>query len=203
LNVRLVFPTLLLTVPVSAMLKTDEKRALLQIARNAIRTTFHDSEPDRPPDECPGLDQAAGVFVSLRLNGKLRGCVGLIETDRPLRDAVGEVARKAAFEDPRFPPLTVSELENTEFEVSILSQIQPLKSLDDIQVGLHGVIVESEMHKGLLLPHIAVECGWSREELISALLRKAGLPSTAATEPGTRFFLFHTERVVERGRELA
>ncbi len=185
------------------MLKTDEKRALLQIARDAIRSRLENCTPTPSPEPSGGLGQRSGLFVTIRLQGKLRGCVGLIEADRPLVEVVGEVARKAAFEDPRFPPMTPTELESAEFEVSILSQIQPLKSIDEIEVGLHGVIVESGMHRGLLLPQVALEYGWNRQEFINALLHKAGLPLAAANEPGTKFFLFSAEHVTEGEGELA
>jgi AmmeMemoRadiSam system protein A len=184
------------------MLKTQEKRALLQIARSAIRSVLENREPDYPPEPGAGVEQKAGVFVTLRLQGKLRGCVGLIESDRPLKVTVGEVARKAAFEDPRFQPLTVTELESAEFEVSILSQLQPLKLFDELEVGLHGIIVESGAHRGLLLPQVALEFGWNREEFVNAVLQKAGLPSTAVSDPSTRFYSFLTERITENEGEL-
>ena len=185
------------------MLKSDEKRALLQIARAAIRSTLGKGEPETPEETGTGLDEKAGVFVTLRLQGKLRGCVGLIETDRPLKVTVGEIARKAAFEDPRFSPLTVSELEDAEFEISILSQVQPLLSLDDLDVGLHGIIVESGLLRGLLLPQVPLEFGWTRQQFVSAVLQKAGLPQSAATDPGTRFYSFVTERATENEGEFA
>ena len=200
---EVIFLRYLLTSAGSSMLKKEEKRALLQIARDAVRTHLQNSKPgpEREPSAGPG--DRAGVFVTVRLHGKLRGCVGLIETERPLTEEVGEIAKKAAFEDPRFPPMTSAEVESAEFEVSILSRIQPLKTIDDIEVGLHGLIVESGIHRGLLLPQVAREYGWDRQELVNALLQKAGLPPSAAEELGTRFYAFVTERVTEGEGELA
>ena len=179
------------------MLKAEEKRELLKIARDAVESlsdlAIHGNS-DRTVEE----SSRPGLFVTIRLNGKLRGCVGQIQTSRPLAETVGDLAKKAAFEDPRFPPMTPSEIRNASFEVSILTELQPLNSIEDIEVGVHGVAVESGHHKGLLLPQVACEFGWDRQQLISALLQKANLQQSAIADPSTRFSVFHTEHLKEK-----
>jgi AmmeMemoRadiSam system protein A len=180
------------------MLKAEEKRELLKIARDAVESL---SDPAIHGNADAAVEESSrpGLFVTIRLDGKLRGCVGLIQTSRTLTETVRELAKKAAFEDPRFPPMTPLEIKSASFEVSILTELQPLNSIEEIEVGVHGVVVESGHHKGLLLPQVACEFGWDRQQLISALLQKANLNQSAITDPSTRFSVFHTEHLKEEG----
>lgn len=123
-------------------------------------------------DELPG--EPRGVFASLRIRGELRGCMGLPVPKKPLPSAVREAALNASFEDPRFPRLGRREFENSTFEVTVLT---PLVEIDpeDVEVGLHGLILEVDGGAGLLLPQVPLEAGWDREQYLDALSLKAGL----------------------------
>jgi AmmeMemoRadiSam system protein A len=98
-----------------------------------------------------------------------------VEPKLPLYRAAEEVARKAAFEDPRFPPLVTDEASEVEIEISVLSPLEEVRDIDRIEVGKHGLVIEAGMRRGLLLPHVATEYNWSREEFLNHTALKAGL----------------------------
>ena len=136
----------------------------------------------------------AGAFVTLRRRGRLRGCMGTLDPSQPLPDAVRRAAQTAAFEDPRFPPVTLSELPELSVEVSILTEPQPMRSLDDLELGKHGIIVQRGHQRGLFLPQVAVEHRMDKETFLSrCCAEKAGLPPDAWRNPETEVFLFGAE----------
>lgn len=116
------------------------------------------------------------MFVTLTIDGELRGCIGSIEPVAPLWRAVSSSALNAAFHDPRFPALEGHELAQVSIEISVMSPVVPVGSLDEIVVGRDGLIVRSGRHAGLLLPQVATEYGWDRDTFLSQTCRKAGLP---------------------------
>ncbi|HVR41983.1 MAG TPA: AmmeMemoRadiSam system protein A [Thermoanaerobaculia bacterium] len=153
-----------------------ERLALLAIARRSIEAELAGvpfSAGGIPPT--PRLERHAAAFVSLRLAGALRGCVGSLDPDEPLWTAVAGSARAAAFRDPRFDPLTPSELSAVELEISVLGPFEPVGSHADITVGRHGVTIRHGDRTGLLLPQVPVELGWTLEQLLGHLCLKAGL----------------------------
>jgi len=179
------------------MLTPEEKDALISIARAAIEAGLAGKKP--AVRELPGaLSMSSGVFVTIRIRGELAGCVGFIDSDRSLGELAAEAAVKAAFEDPRFPPLTCTEYPDVTIDVSVLSKQRPLESLSDLEIGIHGLIVQRGAHRGLLLPHVAIEHGWDREHLLEAGFRKAGLAPSAADDPSVTLFVF-TAEVVRSG----
>ena len=117
----------------------------------------------------------AGAFVSLHKKGDLRGCVGRIVSDLPIDETVRQMALAAAFQDSRFLPLNTDELQDTDIEITILS---PLKStsIEEIEVGRDGLLMEYMGYHGVLLPQVPVEYGWDRDEFLNHLCIKAGLP---------------------------
>ena len=137
------------------------------------------------------------MFVTLRQGKELRGCIGYVEPRLPLANAVAEVAQKAAFEDPRFAPLDSDELTTIDIEISVLSPLEKVENVEEIEVGKHGLVIEAGMLKGLLLPHVAVEYGWSREQFLNHAALKAGLPAEAWHNRRTRLFAFTTETFSE------
>jgi AmmeMemoRadiSam system protein A len=185
------------------MLTAEERRAALAIARTAIGRAMHTRYPDtvregfRPGDNAGTLTGAladpAGAFVTLRLNNDLRGCIGYIESSDPLGNVIDEVAEKAAFEDPRFPPLTPPEFENIHIEISVLSPMRRVKSIEEITVGTHGLLLEVGWRRGLLLPQVATEYGWDREEFLDNTARKAGLARSAWRDENARIFVFSAD----------
>jgi AmmeMemoRadiSam system protein A len=154
-----------------------ERAALLNHARRTIDAVLAKSiNEDASPN--PHLLEPRGAFTTLHLNGALRGCIGFIEPLYPLWETVHETARAAAFNDPRFPALTIEELPEIQLELSVMSPLRPIAA-EDVVVGLHGLIVSHLGRRGLLLPQVAPEWGWDREMFLSQTCVKAGLQSNA------------------------
>jgi AmmeMemoRadiSam system protein A len=161
------------------VLSEPDQRALLALARAAVRHGLDVGRRPPPPDiVSPPLREKRGVFVTLQQEGALRGCIGFPFPVLPLGRACPEAAYSAAFEDPRFPPVTAGEWEALSFEVSALTPPAPLRP-DQVRVGIHGLIVKRGPKSGLLLPQVAVEYRWEPEEFIRQTCRKAGLPPDA------------------------
>jgi AmmeMemoRadiSam system protein A len=120
-----------------------------------------------------------GAFVTLKVGGRLRGCIGIVEATEPLGAAVRHCAMAAATEDPRFAPVGTDELEALEIEVSVLAEPRPVRDVVDIVVGRDGLIVSSGQRRGLLLPQVAVEHAWSSEQFLEQTCRKAGIEPDA------------------------
>ena len=161
-------------------LRNEERGpVLLAIARASIASAFGQS--DRADRSAPWLRAKGACFVTLTLDRKLRGCVGSIEARRPLLDEVTAVARAAAFDDPRFPPLSVNELESTRIEVSQLSTLEPLpvrsegEVLGQMRPHVDGFVLEWGQHRGTFLPQVWADLPDTRD-FLSQLKLKAGLP---------------------------
>jgi AmmeMemoRadiSam system protein A len=135
--------------------------------------------------------------VTLRSHGALRGCIGYIESILPLANVVEEVAVKAALEDPRFPPLTSAEVKDMIIEVSVLSPLVRVKNIEEINVGVHGLLLELGPRRGLLLPQVATEYHWDRLAFLNATARKAGLPEDGWRHPEAKLYRFTAEIVEE------
>ncbi len=157
----------------------EEKKELLSIAKNSIIEYVKNGKAPEvePPDRKLRTDGA--VFVTIKENGSLRGCIGHIQAIMPLYRSVIKNAVAACSGDPRFPPMNQEELKNMEVEVSILSPLTPLKNIKDIQIGKHGLVIRKGMHSGIFLPQVATEFGWDRETFLEHLCAKAGLPKDA------------------------
>jgi AmmeMemoRadiSam system protein A len=128
--------------------------------------------------------------VTLKKNGRLRGCIGHIVGRQSLADTVCEMAQAAAFEDPRFPPLSPSELDELEIEISAMTPLKEIDTVEEIQVGTHGLYIVNGGRSGLLLPQVAAEYGWDCRTFLEQTCRKAGLPQDAWKASGTRIFTF-------------
>jgi AmmeMemoRadiSam system protein A len=171
-------------------LSTDDKKELLRIARESIDAALK-SKPTPPfPATSKTLNQLCGAFVTLHLIGELRGCIGYIEPRFPLRETVEEVAQKAALEDPRFPPLSAQELDKVEIEISVLSPLKKVSDVNEIVVGTHGLVIDAGYTRGLLLPQVATEWGWEREQFLSQTCRKAGLQADAWKQKKVTIYSF-------------
>jgi AmmeMemoRadiSam system protein A len=179
------------------MLTEHERDTLLSIAREAIAASL-DRRPIPQGGPLTGrLGEPGGAFVTIRLHGELRGCIGYIESELPLCAVIAQVAAKAATDDPRFPPLTRWEFEQSVLEVSLLSPLQALHDTDKVSVGEHGLLIELGLHRGLLLPQVAVENHWDREEFLKNTARKAGLPASAWRDPRAKLYVFTAEVIHE------
>lgn len=152
---------------------------LLALARTTLATWLEESAIPPYETQDPVLSRRSGVFVTLKGRNSiapLRGCIGHIRADLPLYQAVQEMAVAAATHDPRFPPLTVDELDQVTIEISILSPLRRVTDLSQIEVGIHGLMIFKEGRQGLLLPQVPVEEGWNRPDFLEGLCQKAGLP---------------------------
>jgi len=172
-----------------------ERQFLLDVARKAIAARLEQREY-RPEPLTPLLAEPRGVFVTLMLQGQLRGCVGQIIATEPLVEAVAHSAVSAAFGDPRFLPLSAAELPQVHIEISVLSPLTPIRPAD-VRTGVHGLVVSSGARRGLLLPQVATEFGWGAEMFLEQTCRKAGLPSDAWRQPGTEIYGFTAEKFGE------
>jgi len=161
--------------PVTFQLTEDDQQLLLQIARNAVGSYLAGQSPRLPEIVNAPVAQVHGVFVSIHQNGDLRGCIGNIHAISPLYRTVAECAIAAAVGDPRFMPLMAAELSLIDFEISVLSPLQRVGDVQEIEVGKHGLVISKRNARGLLLPQVATTYGWDRERLLQETCRKAGL----------------------------
>jgi AmmeMemoRadiSam system protein A len=170
----------------------ERRSELLGLAREAIRRRLQ-GEPPLAVPERPHPDEAShGVFVTLKKEGELRGCIGTLAAEEGIARTVAEFACNAAFRDPRFPPLAPEEWPGLQIEISLMTPPRKIEP-EDVVVGRHGLILETGRRRGLLLPQVATEWGFSREQFLDALAQKAGLPPGAWSEPGARLYAFEAE----------
>jgi uncharacterized protein (TIGR00296 family) len=179
----------------------EEGKLLVELARKAVEEYLETRKRISVPKDIPEkLLQPCGVFVTINtvLDGEkqLRGCIGYPYPTEPLAQAVIESAISSATQDPRFYPLSLSELDNVVFEVSVLTPPQLIEAKKSseypskVKVGRDGLIVERGMFKGLLLPQVPVECKWDCEEFLCQCCIKAGLPPDNWLLDGTRIYKF-------------
>jgi AmmeMemoRadiSam system protein A len=161
----------------------EERSQLLRLAHDAIVSALQQREM-QSFELSPNLSELRGAFTTLYLHGKLRGCVGYPSAVAPLYRTVLETARAAAFDDPRFAPLTRAEAQEIKVSLSVLSPLLPI-SAEQVEVGRHGLVVSLHGDRGLLLPQVPVEHGWDRITFLEQTCRKAGLPANAWREVAT------------------
>ncbi len=185
------------------MLNSNQRKTLLQIARDSIAAVLDGRRPDLNQYSIDDdLRRPSGAFVTLNdREGELRGCIGSIEPVAPLYHAVSSSAISAAFRDPRFYPVKKDELASLHLEISVMGPITQVKSVDEIEVGRDGLIVSRGHQAGLLLPQVATEWGWDRETFLSQTCVKAGLPPTAWRSPDTKIEHFSAEVFGEQTTE--
>ena len=152
-----------------------EKKELLSMARKAIAEHVTSGKTPDVETSNPKFKSDGAVFVTIKKNGSLRGCIGNVQAVMPLYQSVIKNAIAASSSDPRFPPMTKEELKDIDVEVSILSPLNQLRDVTDIQVGKHGLVIRKGMQSGLLLPQVAAELGWDRETFLEQICAKAGL----------------------------
>jgi AmmeMemoRadiSam system protein A len=174
------------------MFTDAQQRALVAIARAAVAEAVTGRPGDAPAPR--GVDpwpDASGAFVTLKRDGRLRGCIGTLECRRPLGDEVAHAAVSAAREDPRFDPVRPAELDGLAIEVSVLGPLEEIDPRDPlaIDVGRHGLVVEDGARRGLLLPQVATEWGWDRDQFLSQTCAKAGL-APDCWERGAKVYRF-------------
>ena len=160
------------------VLSDEEKKILKEIAFTSIKDSLAGKPVAQPilNAQYPVLNSKCGAFVSLHKQGRLRGCIGHFGEDVPLHEIVAEMARAAAFEDPRFMPVTMDELEDIDIEISVLTPMRRIQSLDEFELHRHGIYIRRGYHSGTFLPQVADEVNWTKEEFVSHCAQdKAGI----------------------------
>jgi AmmeMemoRadiSam system protein B/AmmeMemoRadiSam system protein A len=174
-------------------LKEDEKKQLHHIVQETIKSRLDgESLPDFKVDT-KTLKEPRGAFVSLHKKGMLRGCIGHIKADRPLDETIKTMSVAAAFEDPRFPPLTREEFNQVDIEISVLTPFKKISDIDEIEVGKHGLYMTKGFSSGILLPQVATEYGWDRITFLEHTCTKAGLSKKAWKEKDTEIYIFSAD----------
>jgi AmmeMemoRadiSam system protein B/AmmeMemoRadiSam system protein A len=180
-------------VGVDLGLTEEEKQTLHEIAHTVIWNKASDKEVPEFHVTSERLNELRGAFVTINKKGSLRGCIGHIKGVKPLYKSVEEMAAAAAFQDPRFPPVTKKELKDLEIEISVLTPFEQITDTSEIEVGKHGIYMERGFYSGLLLPQVATEYGWDRETFLEHTCRKAGLPPDAWKDKDTRIYIFSAD----------
>lgn len=174
-------------------LNLKEQKRLLAVARNTISKLVWGKRPDSHEADLEGLNFKRGAFVTLHRRGQLRGCIGNFFSETPLVRTVEEMAMAAATQDPRFPPVGRTEIEDIDLEISVLSPLQPISDLDEIQVGRHGIYIVSPRGRGVLLPQVATEQGWDRDTFLDHTCLKAGLQPGCWHDSDVQIFIFSAQ----------
>lgn len=176
------------------MLTPLQRAMLLALARQSVHQRVCGGCCGPASEEPYELPAASGVFVTLKAQGELRGCLGTLECSAGLRAEVVRCAAEAASQDPRFPPVSGEELPGVLIEISVLGPLERIDParVDAFSIGRHGLVVEQGRHRGLLLPQVAVEWAWTVEQFLRQTCVKAGLPPDA-WQRGAAVYRFDAE----------
>ncbi len=174
-------------------LLAEEKQILLTVAHEAVNAAVRNQPLPKLQYTSPVFKEKRGAFVTLRNNDKLRGCIGFVLALRPLLETVVEMAQAAALSDPRFTPIAPEELPDLNIEISVLSPLQTIQDISEIQVGVHGIYVKKGVFNGILLPQVAVEYGWDRTTFLQQTCFKAGLPLNAWQDDDAEIKIFSAQ----------
>lgn len=185
------------------MFNKEDGKKLIKIARDSIAAYFNKKELSFSDEDKERFKEKLGVFVTLKIDDELRGCIGFVEGVNPLYEAIADAANAAAFSDPRFMPLTTEEFEKVKVEVSVLTKPElidvkkPEEYMEKIKVGEDGLIVKSSYGSGLLLPQVAVEWKWDVKEFLENSCQKAGLSKDAWKDLENKIYKFQAEIFTE------
>ena len=174
-------------------LSQKDRLTLGKIVRDAVRSVVCGRETKAPEYRSPALKNRRGAFVTLHCRDRLRGCIGDILGRESLGVTVHHMAIAAATRDPRFPPISVEELDRLDIEISVLSPMQQIASPSEVEVGRHGLWIRRGVYQGVLLPQVPVEQGWNRTQFLDHACLKAQLPPTAWQQPETEIWIFSAE----------
>ena len=168
----------------------EDGKLLLKLARESVQEEFSKVKPSFPKEK--QFKQARGVFVTLKKQGELRGCIGFPMPSQPISEAIYQAAKSAAFQDPRFPPVEESELGEIKIEISILTLPQKTE-IKDIKIGEDGLMCNYHGYSGLLLPQVASENNLSKVKFLECLCNKASLPKDAWSKEGFNLERFQAQ----------
>lgn len=178
-------------IEVPEIVSPENRKILLDVARKAVEAAVTGVKRPEPPTGSE-FEPCVGVFVTIKKEGELRGCIGRLSSDAPLGETVVSVARDSALSDPRFPAVRETELGSLEYEISVMTPMVPI-DVSEIEVGRHGVQMELHGRRAVFLPQVAPEWGWDREEMLDQLSLKAGLPPGSWRDPRAKFTAFEAE----------
>ena len=173
-------------------LTISEKKELLKLSRETIIYYMENKKYPEYTNLNKKFDESRGVFVTLHMDGALRGCIGHPLPVLSLYKSVMENSVSSAFEDPRFSSLSKDEINKIDIEISVLSIPKEVNTYKDVKVGIDGIIISKGFNRGLLLPQVPVEQGWGLEEYISYGCLKAGLDKDQWRE-GVKIETFNAE----------
>ena len=179
------------------LLDYDMGNKLLEIARNAIDARLANSDPPPKTIDEPLLNQEAGCFVTIHKDGQLRGCIGNFVSQQPLYLEVAQMAVAAATADPRFYAMDQKDIGNYSLDISVLSPLVKIDDIMQIEVGVHGIYLEKDYSRGVLLPQVASEQGWDRQTFIEQTCIKAGLQTDAWKSPRTTISIFTAQVITD------
>ena len=174
----------------SAALEAGDRRELLRIARVTLKEWLSTGRTPPGAPHRPSLLARTAAFVTLYVDGELRGCIGHVEPQTPLYRTIVDLTISAASKDPRFQPLRREELPQTRISISVLTPCTRITDPAKVEVGKHGLMISADGRRGLLLPQVAVEQGWDRDTFLTETCHKAGLPGDAWREPATAIEVF-------------
>lgn len=172
---------------------TDAEKSFCKSLIRWVMASHLGLSGEKPTLESATLQAELGAFVTLKKDGQLRGCIGNVVGNGPLVATIERMAQAAAFEDPRFSPVTAEELEQLEIEVSVMGPLTPCPNPELIEIGRHGLYIRKSLHSGLLLPQVATEWGWDRETFLDQTCVKAGLPKGSWRKPKVELWWFEAE----------
>lgn len=184
-------------------LTTDQQVCLLKLARLTIAESLGLPQEGSLELSDEIYKEKCGAFVTLHVKGRLRGCIGYIQGVKGLTDTICDMAKAAAFKDPRFPPLGKDEYPLIDIEISVLTPIEPVADINEIKVGRDGLIISRGFNSGLLLPQVPVEQGWNLETFLQNTCYKAGLPGNAWQQKGTKIEKFSAQVFGEKELKLS
>jgi len=173
-------------------LNAAERAELKELARRSIEAALKGESPKLKVGSAR-LNEPRGAFVTLKLRGNLRGCIGNIVGRGPLAETVVQMARAAALDDPRFPPLTKDEFALCTLEISVLTPLARVSDPGEVVIGRDGLLIRRGSYQGLLLPQVATEQGWDRDTFLDQTCVKAGLPPGSWRAPDAQLYRFGAE----------
>jgi hypothetical protein len=172
-------------------LNVHERSELLALARKSVEHAVREGKLyDADASSSELLNQERGAFVTLKESGELRGCIGYTSSLKPLYLTVRDTATYAALRDPRFPPVSASELPKLEYEISVLSPLRRVLDVRQVKVGQHGLLMKDDTHEGILLPQVPVEEKWDRQKFLEETCAKAGMRAGCWKDASTDIFQF-------------
>jgi uncharacterized protein (TIGR00296 family) len=183
-------------------LTNEDGKSLIKLARDSISSDFKDKDLDVDKEIKDKYSEKRGAFVTLTIEGELRGCIGYTEALFPLWETITKAAKSAAFQDPRFSPLSEDELKNIKIEISVLTKPELIEGdrkdyPKKIEIGKHGLVVETGYTAGLLLPQVFTEYKVDAEKALQMTCQKAGLPPDSWKKEDCKVYSFSAQIFTE------